>query len=136
MLAFGKAPAGWRTPLVERAIRQGADFLLEGDPARAAYPVRYPGDPPDKRWFLFGFPVFYVTDLLQNIEALAGLGFGRDPRLAEALGVVRGKQDAAGRWPLEHSYYPGQTGTRFGLRGEPNKWITLRALRVLRAVAA
>jgi hypothetical protein len=52
----------------------------------------------------FGFPVFYVTDLLQNVEALVAFGYGRDSRLAAALDLIRGKQDAAGRWALEYDY--------------------------------
>ena len=40
MLAFAALPAGQRTPLIERAIRQGVDFLLGTDPARAEYPTR------------------------------------------------------------------------------------------------
>jgi hypothetical protein len=78
--------------------------------------------------------VFYVTDLLQNVEALARLGCGGDPRLANALAIVREKQDAQGRWPLEYSY-AGKTWVDFGPKKQPNKWVTLRALRVLKAVA-
>ena len=35
---------------------------------------------PSTSWFKFGFPVFYVTDLLQNIEVLLALGLAGDPR--------------------------------------------------------
>lgn len=39
-----------------------------------------------------------------------------------------------GRWALEYNY-DGKTWMRFGKMKEPNEWVTLRALRVLRSAA-
>jgi hypothetical protein len=129
MLAFSAVPVKHRTPLMKRAIKQGVDFLFSVDPAKAAYPT-WNDAKPNRSWWKFGFPVFYVTDLLQNVEALAALGYGRDKRLATALALVRDKQDEHGRWPLEYEY---KTWVNFGSKRQPNKWVTLRALRVLKA---
>jgi hypothetical protein len=131
LLAFSAVPVKQRTPLMKRAIKQGGEFLLSVDPATASYPTRNDARP-DRRWWKLGFPVFYVTDLLQNVEALAALGYGRDKRLANALALIRDKQDEYGRWPLELEY---QTWVDFGPKQQPNKWVTLRALRALKAVA-
>jgi hypothetical protein len=131
MLAFSAWPAERRTSLIERAIAQGVEFLLGVDPAPAAYPCGY-GDKPSQNWWKFGFPVFYVTDVLQVVEALVALGYGADPRLSGVLALIRGKCDRRGRWPLEHDY-SGKSWVEFGARGQPNKWVTLRALRALRA---
>jgi hypothetical protein len=133
MLAFSKLPVERRTPLIQRAIQQGADFLLDGDPARAGYSNGF-SDQPSGNWWKFGFPVFYVTDLLQNVEALVHLGYADDPRLANALVIVREKQDAQGRWALEYDY-TGKTWVNFGAKKQPNKWVTLRALQVLKLVS-
>ena len=76
------------------------------------------------------FPVFYITDLLQNVEALVGLGYGDDPRLANALTLILDKQDDHGRWALEY-HYTGKTWVDFGEAKQPNRWVTLRALRAL-----
>ena len=133
MLAFSSLPASRRTPLVENAIKMGIAFLFSTDPAKADYPTRL-NDKPSRNWWKFGFPVFYVTDLLQIVEALVGLGLGNDPRLANALAIVREKQDALGRWLLEYDY-TGKTWVDFGTKKQPNKWVTLRALRVIKAVA-
>ena len=132
MLAFSKWPIERRTPLIDRAIQQGVDFLLGVDPASAAYPAGW-SDKPSGNWWKFGFPVFYVTDILQIVEALVALGYGGDPRLANALTLVRDKQDAQGRWALEYDY-AGKTWVDFGPKKQPNKWVTLRALRVLKTV--
>jgi len=131
LLAFGSWPAGRRTPLVQRAMEQGVEFLLGVDPATGAYPSGYSAKP-SGNWWRFGFPVFYVTDILQIVEALAALGYAGDPRLASALDLVRSKQDAQGRWPLEYNY-PDKTWVNFGAKKQPNKWVTLRALRVLKS---
>ena len=134
MLALGKWPRERRTPLIEWAIQQGVDFFLSVDPAEAAYPNGYSAKP-SGNWWKFGFPIFYVTDLLQLVEALATLGRGADPRLAHALALIREKQSADGRWPLEYDY-AGKTWVGFGAKKQPSKWVTLRALRVLKAASA
>jgi hypothetical protein len=133
MLAFSKLPKVQRTPLIERAIEHGVEFLLSVDPAEADYPTGWT-DKPSRNWWKFGFPVFYVTDLLQNVEALIALGYGRDPRLANAMDVIREKQDGQGRWSLDYNYI-GKTWVDFGEKRQPNKWVTLRALRVLKMEA-
>ncbi len=130
MLALGKLPKNKRTPLIENAIQQGVEFLLGIDPAESTYPTGW-SNKPSRNWWKFGFPVFYVTDLLQNMEALIRLGYGDDPRLANALKIVREKQDKNGRWALEYGY-TGKTWVSFGKKKEPNKWVTLRAAWALK----
>jgi len=132
MLAFSRLPEKRHTPLVRRAIQQGVDFLFSTDPAKADWPSGW-AEKPSGNWWKFGFPVFYITDLLQIIEALVALGYAADPRLANALEIVRQKQDASGRWLLEYDY-TGKTWVDFGAKKQPNKWVTLRAMRVLKQV--
>ena len=132
MAALGKLPKDHRTPVIKRAIDQGVDFFFSVDPAEATYPSGW-SSKPSQNWWKFGFPVFYVTDLLQIVEALVALGHGDDPRLTNALSIVREKQDENGRWTLEYEY-TGKTWVDFGEKKKPNKWVTLRALRVLKAV--
>ena len=130
MLAFSKLPKERRTPLIEDAIQTGVNFLLEIDPATAAYPT-WNGRKPSGNWWKFGFPIFYITDILQLGEALVRLGLGPDPRLANTLDIINQKQDADGRWPLEFSY-TGKTWVDFGEKKQPNKWVTYRAAWVLK----
>jgi hypothetical protein len=129
MLALSKLPPSRRTPLIGHAIEAGIEFLFSVDPATAEYPTA-DGRPPSSNWWKFGFPVFYITDLLQVVEALALLGQGGDTRFANALALVRDKQDASGRWALDYNY-GSKTWGDYGRKGQPNKWVTLRALRAL-----
>jgi hypothetical protein len=132
MLAFSKLPVDRRTPLIQKAIQHGVDFFFSVDPATATYPCGW-AEKPSGNWWKFGFPVFYVSDILQIAEALVGLGYGDDPRLSATLDLIREKQDGAGRWPLEYGY-SGKTWIEVGKKKQPNKWVTLRALRVLSAL--
>jgi hypothetical protein len=130
MLAFSKLPLEQRTPLIEKAIQRGINFLFGIDPAEATYPTGWSAKP-SGNWWKFGFPIFYVTDLLQNTEALVRLGYGKDPRLSNALKLIREKQDENGRWLLEYDY-AGKTWVKFGKKKQPNKWVTMRAAWVLK----
>jgi hypothetical protein len=133
MLAFSKLPPERHTPVIDRAIARGVDFLFSVDPVTAAYPAGSDAKP-NRAWWQFGFPVFYITDVLQIAEALVGLGYGHDPRLASTLDLIRSKQDAEGRWMQEYNY-GSKTWGDFGRRNQPSKWVTLRAARVLKAAA-
>lgn len=133
MLALGSLPQGQRSRQVDQAIQHGVDFLLSVDPATAGYPAGY-SEKPNQSWWKFGFPVFYVTDILQIAEALVRLGYGHDPRLANVLTLICLKQGSSGLWPLEYDY-SGKTCVDFGPKKQPNPWVTLRALRVLKGVA-
>lgn len=130
MLALGKLPNEKYTQHTKSAISQGIDFLLGIDPVEAAYPSGW-NDKPSGNWWKFGFPVFYVTDLLQNVEVLIRLGYAQDARLQNALAFIRQKQDDRGRWPLDYNY-TDKTWVDFGKKKQANPWVTLRALWVLK----
>jgi len=130
MLALSKVPKAARTPTMRAAIQVGIDFLLGRDPAVADYPTAF-NTKPSRSWFQFGYPIAYVTDMLQNLEALTALGLAGDPRLKPAFELLLSKQNGQGRWKMEYSYN-GKTWVDVEQKGQPSKWVTLRALRVLK----
>lgn len=132
MSALARIPPQRRTPLVRRAIEAGVSFLLSHDPAVADYPMGWGNTKASSSWFRAGFPIGYVTDVLQNLEVLAELGHGRDPRLARALAWVEAGQNAQGRWVNRYAY-SGKTWVDIEPQGKPSKWVTLRACTVLKA---
>ena len=131
LLALSKVSPARRTRNMQAAIEQGVDFLLSHDPAVADYPFGM-GNRPSSSWFKFGYPIGYITDMLENLEALAALGQAGNPGLDNALDLVISKQDRQGRWALEHTYN-GKMWVDIEKKGQPSKWVTLRALRVLKA---
>ncbi len=125
--AFAEIPADERTPAIEAAIKTGTDFLLSGELALGGYPT---AGKRSSLWQQFGFPLGYTSDLLEALEVLAQLQVGTSDPLRAALKIVRGKQDDDGCWSLD--YTPDNMWTSFGALGRPNKWVTLRALYVLK----
>jgi hypothetical protein len=131
MRALLSVPPEARTPTVQRAIEAGVEFLFSRDPAVADYPYT---ERVSSTWFKFGFPLTYWSDVLETVAVLAELGYGGDPRLAHALQLVLSKQDDQGRWKLENAL-TGKMWVDVEQKGQPSKWVTLRALRVLKHVA-
>ncbi len=135
LLALARVPPAERSSVVQRAIDQGVEFLLSRDPAVADYPMAFGNTKPNSSWFKLGFPSGYVADVLQNLEVLCELGHGGDPRLRPAIEWLLSKQDVDGRWRNEYAYN-GKTTVDFEKQGAPSRWVTLRACRVFKAVAA
>lgn len=70
--------------------------------------------------------------ILWRLDYLRRAGIALGDRMAEAIDRVRKKRDEHGSWPLENPY-PGRCTSKVeGRAGEPSRWNTLRALRVLR----
>lgn len=83
-------------------------------------------------WTQFAFPAWWHYDVLRGLDYLRDAGVTPDERLDEALSLVRAKQTADGRWLLDVAY-PGEQVVHLDAGvGEPSRWNTLRALRVLR----
>jgi hypothetical protein len=90
------------------------------------------GEVVNPRWAQFSYPPRWHYDLLKATDYFARRGGIPDPRLAEAIELVRSKRRPDGRWPLENTH-PGAVRFRFEEPdGTPSRWNTLRALRVLR----
>ena len=116
-------------PQLDQALQRGVAFLLSRDPAQADYPTG--SDKISPLWFKLGFPSGYVADVLQNLEALVALGQAQDPRLGPAVEWLLRQQDAQGRWRNRYAYN-GKLWVDVEPQGAPSKWVTLRALRVLK----
>jgi hypothetical protein len=132
MLALSKVPPAQRIKNMHEAIKRGVDFLLSRDPAVADYPFGG-GNRPSSMWFQFAYPLFSDADVLENLEVLSALGQAGNPKLVNALDLVVSKQNQQGRWLLERTPSNGRTWVNIEKKGQPSKWVTLRALRVLKA---
>ncbi len=126
--ALSAIPPQQRTPPLQRAIAVGVAFLFSRDPAAADYPYSRKVSP---NWFKFGFPLGFRSDVLETAAVLADLGYGGDPRLDNAIQLTLSKQDLQGRWKLENNLN-GKMWLDIEQPDQPSKWITLRALRVLK----
>ena len=83
-------------------------------------------------WTQFSFPTRWHYDILWGLDYLCRANIPQDDRIAEALDLIAKKRDENGQWPLENPH-PGRVYFDMeGSAGEPSRWNTLRALRVLR----
>lgn len=81
-------------------------------------------------WKRFGFPLFYQADILEVLDTLTRLDV-RDERMNESIDIVLGAQQSDGKWLLKNTYN-GKFIIDIEEKHRPSKWITLRAMRVLR----
>jgi hypothetical protein len=79
----------------------------------------------------FSFPPRWHYDLLRALDHFQECGAPRDGRMEEAITIIKAKQRRDGRWPLQNRH-AGRTYFEMEKPGEPSRWNTLRALRVLR----
>jgi hypothetical protein len=112
---------------VRAARRSGEEYLLE----RGLFRRKSTGAVADPAYLDFAFPYYWHHDVLRALDYFRRSGADPDPRMAEAVEMVRSKKQPDGRWPLDriHSgrvYFDVEGGV-----GTPSRWNTLRALRVL-----
>ncbi len=123
--ALGRA--GRAGPDAEAARFRGEAYLLE----RGLMRGRASGAVIDTRILRFGFPPGWEYDVLRALDYFRAAGGMPDPRMAEAVGIVRARAGDDGRWPLDRlGADPGPFLPEPDV-GAPSRWNTLRALRVL-----
>lgn len=81
-------------------------------------------------WLEFSFPYYWAFDLLRGLDHLRAAGVPVDARATEAVDVVESRRQPDGRWLLDHQH-SGRALLDLEVVGEPSRWNTLRALRVL-----
>lgn len=127
--AFLDLPEERRSAAVAGAIQRGIEFLLSAPLLEASYPTPTQAS---HDWFKLSFPLDYRADLAEAITVLGQAGYGDLPSVRAGVEWLLARQGAAGRWALER--VPGKMWASFGRVGQPNKWVTLRALCALKAV--
>jgi len=126
--ALSAIPRERRTTDEDDTIQKATEFLLIHHIYRRSHDLRRTSKP---GWLKFGFPLMYQTDALEILDILTELGTW-DSRMDEAIGTVLAKQDDMGRWRAENTFGSDRLLVPTGQKGKESKWITLRAMRVLK----
>ncbi|MGH2445475.1 MAG: hypothetical protein ACRDGD_05490 [Candidatus Limnocylindria bacterium] len=113
---------------VTTARHRGQEYLLD----RRLLRRLSTGEIGQERWLHPGFPNSWFYDVVRVLDYLRDAGVTPDERMSETIGIVESKRDADGRWPLDHAYHDELLVDLGEREGEPSRWITLRALRILR----
>jgi hypothetical protein len=127
LLDYDRATGGSAGAGVGEARRRGEQYMLE----RRLFRRKSTGEVIDPSWLEFSFPTWWHYDVLRGLDHLRDAGIKPDDGVAEAIGVVEGNRDPEGRWPLQNvhegeAHFQMEEG-----EGQPSRWNTLRALRVL-----
>jgi hypothetical protein len=130
LLEYENATGG--TSESKEARKSGELYLLE----RSLFRRLTTGKPADDQFLCLHHPNRWHYDILRALDhfrrASLFTGAEPDPRLAEAVNHVRAKRLTDGTWPLDWTpkgqvWFEVDAGP-----GEPSKWVTLRAMRVLK----
>jgi hypothetical protein len=130
LLEFERATEG--TPGSREARLSGEEYLLK----RSLFRRLTTGEPADERYLNFVHPNRWHYDVLRALDYFRSstvlTGVPPDPRLGEAIDHVRSRRLEDGTWPLDwnpegRTWFVVDDG-----QDKPSRWITLRALRVLK----
>jgi hypothetical protein len=111
---------------LRKARERAHEYLLK---RRLMYSSRS-GEVVNPRWLLMSFPPRWHYDVLRGLDYLRDAGSVPDPRCEEAVQMIRSKRRPNGRWPLQ-GRHSGRVHFEMESPGQPSRWNTLRALRVL-----
>jgi hypothetical protein len=127
--AMAIAPRGYLSPEAEEAKWRGVDFVLahrllwsSHDPLR---PIATKNTRPQR----LTAPLTYYHDAIEITSTMLSLG-AKGEAIDEAVEFVVSKRNEVDRWVLDNT--PGPVDASFGTKGRESKWITFRALRMLR----
>ena len=125
--ALAEVPPRNRTKAMKDTLTEGTEYFLLHHIYKRSHDLSKVSKP---GWLRFGFPLMYQTDVLELLDILTGLGC-RDERMQDAVDLVMENQDEKGRWLMRNSMN-GRMATSIERKGKPSKWVTLRALKVLK----
>ena len=114
-------------PRVDEALREAEEYLL----VRGLFRRRSTGEVIDPGFLTFSYPTQWRYDVLRGLDYFRSRRPRPDARMTEAIALVEQKRGADGRWLLEDTPR-GRVHFSMEADGQPSRWNTLRALRVLR----
>ncbi len=130
LLEYERTTGG--TPGSRSARGTGEEYLL----ARSLFRRLSTGDPADEQYLQLTYPNRWRYDVLRALDYFRAAGVHEsrspDPRLGAAIDYLRTRRLPDGRWPLDRNLRGRSWFSLDDGEGRPSRWITLRALRVLR----
>ena len=109
------------------AQKRGREFLLH----HRLFRSHRTGRVIEPVWTRFSFPPWWHYDILRALDYFQSVRAPRDGRLEEAIEIVKNRRLPSGRWRLQN-HWPGAIHFAMERPGQPSRWNTLRARRVLR----
>ena len=130
ILEYERNDYAYRLPKLMQMAVEAREFILQ----HRLFRSDHTGDIINKRFLMLSYPCRWYYDILRALDYFQDAGVGYDPRMEDALDVLRQKRRKDGRWPVQ-AKHPGQTHFDMENGRQPSRWNTLRAMRVLRHFA-
>jgi len=127
ILEYVKNGYQYRLEELQKAAEESRLFLLQ----HSLFRSDRSGEVIDKRWLMLSYPSRWKYDVLRALDYFQKAGINYDPRMQDALDLLKKKRRNDQKWPVQ-AKHPGQTHFEMEQTGGPSRWNTLRALRVLR----
>ncbi|MBN1579928.1 MAG: hypothetical protein JXA89_04445 [Anaerolineae bacterium] len=132
--ALSELPDTYRSEETVHVLQTGIEFMLLHHVYKRSHNL---DKPMNSKLTQLTFPSFYWPDFVEVLLILTHLECG-DPRMEEAIAYLQKKQAKDGTWTLQRTYNERSKHDTFPVvipleaRGAPSKWVTLRALIVLK----
>jgi len=120
--------AAGTSPAITAARVRAEEYLL----ARGLFRRRSTGEVANPAFLELAFPPRYHYDVLRALDYFRAAGVAPDARVRDAVHFIESRRQADGRWLLDRAYDEALPFSCGESSGEPSRWNTLRALRVLR----
>jgi len=125
--ALSAVPLKQRNKNIRDTIERGSDYVLAHHIYKKSHDLDKVAKP---GWLRLQFPLMYQSDILEIAGILLDLGI-RDERMKDATEIIASKQNKKGQWNLEASFN-GRFWTNIEKKGVPSRWMTYRAMNVLK----
>jgi hypothetical protein len=125
--ALSAVPTKERNKDIKETIKKGCDYILVHHIYKKSHDLGKISKP---SWLRLQFPLMYQTDILETAGILLDLGV-KDERMNDAIERIASKQNKKGQWNLEATFN-GRFWTNIEKKGNPSKWITYRAMNVIK----
>ena len=116
----------YRAGEVKNAQDRGAEFIL----IHRLFKSHRTGEVIDPKMLMLSYPSRWRYDILRALDYFQKSEVPYDPRMKDALQIIKYKQRADGLWPLQ-ARHSGKVHFDMEKAGNPSRWNTLRVLRVL-----
>jgi hypothetical protein len=127
ILEYAKNGYRYRLEELQEAEDRSRTFLLQ----HRLFRSDRTGNIIDKKMLMLSYPSRWRYDILRALDYFQFAGINYDPRMRDALDILKKKRRKDNKWPVQ-AKHPGQTHFEMEKTGGPSRWNTLRAMRVLK----
>jgi len=127
ILEYKKNGYKYRLEELQEAADKSRTFILQ----HRLFRSDRTGNIIDKKMLMLSYPSRWKYDILRALDYFHFAGVNYDPRMQDALDILKQKRRKDKKWPVQ-AKHPGQTHFDMEKTGGPSRWNTLRVMRVLK----